>query len=167
MKRKPQMADVLTHEVKSCVNAYLMARAYAETMRERINAIYRDILTECPIYETRSGKPILDPERLYLCEDDALVRDAWDEANKRERAAGIKPDLMPDEHCPALAAEFMQTKAENMLIKASGAPFGVTNNSLLCAGLGKRQKWIDLIVSLVVSQPDFRNPLTGELSTNA
>lgn len=151
---------VVTHEVKALVSAYLLARAYAELTRERVNTIYREILTQCPVYADRTGDQIFSPDKLYLCSDDALVRDARDEANKRERASGIKPADMPDDYCPALVAESLLSDVESCLIDASGAAFGITNKKVLCArdGLAKRQKWIDLVVGLVVRQPDFRGP---------
>jgi len=168
--KKPAMKHIYTPELKSAVNAYLMSRAYAETMRDKVNAIYKDILTQCPVYadlrtpegkQIGQGEQILDPEHLYLCSDDALVQDAWAEADKRERAAGIKPDSMQDEYCPALVAENLQRETERLLIEVSGKPFGMDNHKLLCAGLEKRQQWIDLVCQFVVSQPDFKNPLAA------
>ena len=151
---------VATPAVKSLVNAYLMARVMAESMREQVNAIYLDILTECPIYGDRDGRQIFDPGRLYLCDNMSLVQDAWDEADQRERKAGLKPASMPADHCPALVAEHDLIKVEWELIKASGEKLGVTNTKLLCAGGSEmRQKFIDLVVGLVISLPDFKSPL--------
>lgn len=163
MKRKPKMHEVLTDEVRSCVNAYLMARAYAETMRARVDEVHRKILTECPIYADKSdGRQILTSGDLYLSKNEVHCRDFYDEADKRLKAAKIKPNDMPTDWCPALVAENLQTKTERLLIDASGEPFGVTYHNLLCAGLDARQKWLDLIVEMVVNSRGFKNPLTGE-----
>ncbi len=162
---KPKIQDMLTPEIRSCVNAYLMARAYAETMREKVDAIHREILTECPIYaDKHEGRQIFKSGDLYLCTNDALCQDFYEEADKRLRAAKLKPDNMPVDHCPALVAEHLQVKTEWLLIGAAGEPFGITNDKLLCTpnGLENRQKFIDLVVSLIVNQPDFKNPLTGK-----
>ena len=150
-----KITDIATHEVTRYVEAYLVARAYAETMREEVNKIYRDILTECPVCAD-DGTQILSPDRLYLCSDDDLVRDVYAEANKREREAGLKPADMPNDYCPALVAETLKIEAENRLIEAAGRPLGIDNNTLLCAGLDKRQRFIDLVVGLVLSLPNFK-----------
>lgn len=167
-KLTPEM--LLTPEVKSYVNAYLMARAYAETVRERINAIHLQILTECPIYSDRyEGRGVVEEPRqilrskdLYLCTNDALCKDFYAEANKRERECGLKPASIEDGYCPALVAERLQMQIEHKLVEASGRLFGVTVNSLLCAahGLERLAQWIDLVVQMVANSPDFKNPLT-------
>lgn len=161
---KPKMNEVITPEVKSYVNAYLMARAYAETMRAKVDAIHRDILTECPIYADVHGhtQQIFKSGDLYLCSNDALCRDFYDESNKRLRAAKLKPDDMPVDHCPALVAEHLQVKCEWALIEAAGRPFGITNDKLLCNGLKTRQEFIDLVCKMVVKLPGYKNPLTGK-----
>jgi len=164
---QPKLSDLTTPEVKRAVGAYLLARAYAETMRERVDEIERQILAECPIYaaERWGGEQILTGKRLYLASDDAkaLLEDFYAEANHRERKAGLKHKDMPDEHCPALVAESKQCDAENLLIDISGRPFGVNCSKLLTGGqaLERRQKWIDLVVGCIVNLSDFRNPLTG------
>jgi hypothetical protein len=160
----------LTPALTSYVSAYLMSRAYAETMRQRVDAIERAILTECPIYadtdrrcSTGTPEQIFSGKDLWLCSDEALCADFYAEANKRERAAGLKPDSMPDDHCPALVAEHLQLQMEWKLIDESGRPFGVNSGNIMCCsnGLENRQKWIDLVVGFVVNSPGFKNPLTG------
>lgn len=155
----PKLHDFTTHEVKSYVRAYLLARTHAQLTRARVNATYREILTECPVYATDTGRPILDPGHLYLSDSEAHVRDAYDEADKRLRAAGVKPANMPVDHCPALVAEHLQINIERQLIEAAGRPLGITNDGLLSLGLDDRQKFIDLVVGLIVNQPDFTSPL--------
>ena len=166
MNRKPKMSEVITPELKSCVNAYLMARAHAEVMRTKVDEIHRQILTECPIYADVHGRTeqIFKSGDLYMCSNDALCRDFYDEADKRLRAAKLKPSDMPVDHCPALVAEHLQTKTEWMLIESAGTPFGITNDLLLSQphGMEQRQKFIDLVVRLIVSTPGFKNPLTGK-----
>lgn len=158
-----QLQDIATQEVKSYVNAYLMAQIRAETIREKVNVIQRDILSESPLSpgelaaKCKHTEPITDPKYIYLCDDQAQLADYFAEASKREREAGLKPDEMPDEHCPALVAEHFQTEVENMLIKAAGKPLGIDH---LYGELRKR--FLDLVVRLVVNLPDFRNPLTGQ-----
>lgn len=160
--KKPALNEVVTPEVKSLVNAYLLQRALAETMREKVDAVYREILTEIPVYAEDRGDRVYTYQLLYLCSDDALCEKIYAEGNKRLRALKLKPDDMPDGYCPALVAEDKQVKIETALIDAAGAKFGIDSDKLLCAGLKTRQEFIDLVVKLVVSLPGFKNPLTGK-----
>lgn len=162
MNRKPKMSEVLTPALVSAVNAYLLARAAAETMRERVDAIERQILTESPIYADKAdGRPILDGRELYLSSDEDAFQDYLIECDKRERAAGLKPADMPRDYCPALVLEDLQRKAERLIVETGGKPFGFTVDRLLCAGLDTYREFIDLTVRLVVNRPGFKNPLTG------
>ena len=155
-----QASDVATAETKSLVNSYLMARVYAEAMRERVDAIGREILKEMPLYADMAdgSARIVEPSQIFLCTDDAATGAYFLEASKRERAAGIKPTNMPDEYCPALVAESRLSKIENMLIDASGKALGVDSNSPGMY-LERRKRYIDLVVGMIVNMPGFRNPL--------
>lgn len=157
--------DSITPAIKSGVNAVLIARAYAETMRTEVNKVYAEILTECPVYADRWGetKQILNPDDLYLCGNEDLVADAYAEANVRLRKLGLKPAEMLDDNCPALVAETLLIDAQHVLVGAAEEVFqGITIDKLLCAGLDKYKQWIDLLCGLVISLPDFHNPLTGK-----
>ena len=160
MKTKPKLKDVLTPELCSLVSAYLTTRAFAETMREKVEEVYREVLTQCPVYANTFGRTeqILSSGELYMCSDEALVQDVYDEVDKRLRARKLKPADMKAEYCPALVAENLQITAENLLIESAGAPFGITSSNLY--SLENRQKFIDLNVQLVVSSTGFKNPLT-------
>lgn len=165
-------AKDVTPAVKSSVSAYLMARAYAETMRGKVDEIQRAILEECPLangVEQEHGiepKEITDPHRAWLCSDNDMMQDYYAESDKRLRAANLKPDDMPDAHCPALVAEHIQLKTEWLMLDCATEMLGMDfdgkelNNRLLCMSLEKRQEFINLLVKLVVNLPDFKNPLT-------
>ncbi len=157
----------VTPAVKASVRAYLLARVYHETMREKVNEVYNAILTEMPIYSDRhdgeDGKQIFDPSKMYLTKDDEACKRIYAEANVRLRAAGLKPDSMGDDYCPALVAGSVQTKAEHVVIEAAAEMMGRDDpekfgNSLICLGLEKYHKFIDLVVGLVVNLPDFKAP---------
>lgn len=164
MSTTNEMNQIVTPAVKSLVSAYLLARTYAEVQRERVDEIHLAILTECPILDDETGEPLLRSKDLYRTDNEALCADFYAEADKRLREAGIKPASMPTEFCPALVAEHELVKIERMLIDESGKPLGVDHNKLLCArhGMENWRKWIDLVVGLIVSLPDFKNPLTGK-----
>ena len=149
---------------QSAVQAYLMQRAMAETMRAKVDAIHREILEECPVYADKrdGGDQILRSRDLYLCSDEALCEDFYAESDHLLKKAGIKPETMPRDHCPALVEEHNLTKVEWVLLNDIAGPhFGVDNDRLLCAGLEKRQQFLDLIVGAVVNSPKFENPLQG------
>lgn len=166
----------ITQAVKSSVNAYLMARAYAETMREKVDVVYKETLEIFPLYtdltsrrisKRRRCKPerIYDPERMYLSADEETCKEVYADVNHQLRKQGIKPETMPDDYCPALTAEHLQTKTEHILIDAAAEMLGETGDfrhRALCLGLDKYKQFIDLVVSLVVNLPDFKNPLTGQ-----
>jgi len=169
MKTNLTMQDV-TQDVKSSVNAYLMARAYAETMRSAIDKIQRGVLEECPLtngLEVKHGKSerrITDPEHAYLETREDHIQDYYAECDKREREAGLKPKEMEFDYCPALVAEHLQVKSEWLLIESAAEMLGEDkpedfNNKLLCHGLESRKKFIDLVVGLVLNLPDFENPM--------
>lgn len=158
-----KLKHLLRLEVRSYVIAYLMARAYAETVEAQVEPVHRAILEECPVYADRAdGRQILKADDLYLCSNEAHCRDFYDEADHRLRKLGLKPATMPKEHCPVLVAKHELTKIEWKLIDASGQGFGVNSSNILNHGLEDRQKWIDLVVGLHVNQPDFVNPITGK-----
>ena len=112
----------------------------------------------------RDGRPerIIEPRYDWLMSD-ADFKDYHANANHIERQRGIKPAEMPDEHCPALAAEAIQRQAEQLLIKTAWpliAPEGSTAEPPLIYG-DQRKRLIDLLCRLVVNQPGYKNPLTG------
>lgn len=166
MSIKPK--DVLTQDTISCVNAYLMARAYAETMRDQVNEVHEKLLREFPVYADKAtrgankGEQILNSGDLYLCSDDAQCQFFYDEADIALRECGLKPESMPDTHCPALVAEHLLVKAESLLVDTVAPIFNMDRQRLLCAGMKKYHKFTDLIVGMVVSSPGYKNPLTGK-----
>jgi len=164
--KKNDILKIINHEVKRCVSAYLLAQAHAKVLRETVDKVHYDILTQCPIYAdklaARGGvaPQILDHNKLYLCTNKFLLQDFYDEADHRLKKLHIKPDNMAHDFCPALVAEELQTQAENLLIESAGEPLGITNEKLLrCRdGLARRQEFIDLVTGLIIRQTDFKNP---------
>jgi hypothetical protein len=160
---KSKLTQVATYEVKSLVSAYLLALTFAKVQRQRVDEIHRALLDECPIYADRNeNEKITKSGDLYLSSDESACEEFYAAANHALRKAGIKPDDMPDEKCPALVAEHDRIKIEWKLIDAAGKPFGISNDNILNDGMATRQKFLDLVVGLVVSLPDFKNPITGK-----
>jgi hypothetical protein len=156
-KPTPQIGDFLTPEIVRGVQNYLIARTHYEAKRAEVQPILRQILTERVLMATLSckhtGRPpyrIVDPKDLFLCEDDAACREFYAEGNRRERAAGVKPANMPDDHCPECVAHSLLIEAENVLIDEAGRSQGIDSSML---HLEKRAKFLDLVCGLVVNHP--------------
>jgi len=175
MKDKLTVADI-TPAVKSAVNAVLLARAHAEVIRAQVHAIESAILAEAPLYvsaehaEGRTDERITEPGKVWLTDlESPQYKEHQAETNKRLRAAGLKPDSMPDNHCPACVAECLQSDAEHLLIHCAAEMLEAGDgkefhHKLLCAGMEKYRKFIDLICGLVVNLPGYCNPLNGKIA---
>lgn len=118
--------------------AVVKAQAYAQTMREQVDKIQRQVLKEVPLYDDLIAEHnhterhrITDPKDTYLSKDDAAFQRYVMECSNRERAAGLKPATMPDEYCPALVAEDLQRKAERVLLDSGGSLFGISADDMV------------------------------------
>ena len=155
---KPQ--DI-TPELRQAVAVYLDAVAKARVIREKVDAVQRTILTEMVLIDgtERERGRITDPKRTWMCRDDEVLHRYYAEVDSRLRAAGLKPDEMETDYCPALVAEDVQRKAEWAIFDTASTMLEMElsgqelNSGLLCMkkGLEKRQEFIDLTVGLVLS----------------
>ena len=106
----------------------------------------------------RDPEPITRPQDLYLSEDEEAVARYYVAVDLALRKAGLKPETMDQDHCPALVAEYAQLEAEWALldvvanIMQLGFNGAELNNRLLSLhdGLEQRRRFIDLLLSLVV-----------------
>jgi len=166
MDTKTIEKSINTPAVHKLVRAYLLARTFYEVTKEKVDAVYAEIMEEIPVYSDakhrvqRGGKVerIYDHEKLYLTDDDEACRRIWDEADKRLRAAGIKPDNMETDHCPALVARSELSKIQGALIDEAGKGMEITVDRLLSAGLDIYNKFIDLVVGATLANPKFKHP---------
>lgn len=171
MPTPKRQLPALTAELQSAVNAYLMARAMAETLKPIIHQIEADLLQEMPInYDPqwaeksrRRGGELLEgritaPDQLYLAVLDSPEMTAyWDalDAKKQERF----PDPARSKNsCPYLVADHQRIQAENLMINASASLHG--HADLTCDRLHgeQRKKMISLILGLVINHPQFKSP---------
>ena len=149
-------AAIMTPAVKSLVGTYLLARIYAEIMRADVDKVHDQILIEIEIHANTYGRTerLCKMKDLYMSDDDALCQKIYIEADKRLKAAGIKPADMERDYCPALVAENDLCEIEALIIKETGTPFDIENL------YGEdRKTWLDLVVSAIIAAPDFVNPL--------
>lgn len=162
MKAKLTKEDI-TPEFKEAVKVCLQARAYAETMRAEVDKVKREVLAAtfysvAPEHRTRRDTPeiINDPKLDWLMRMEDF-RTYHAELNKIERIRGIKPADMPDEHCPALVAEDLQSKAEHAMLDLFGEIMEVPNFCDMCTTkLDTYREAVDLACKLVVNLPGFK-----------
>lgn len=111
--------------------AVLMAQAFAELERERVDAYILPIFQSFqphfrvnPKWAERYGELVQKPRDLYLCDNEAIVADYFAECDAAHRAHGFKG---PQGHCPALSAEWLHTQAETALIELAKPLTGIDN----------------------------------------
>jgi len=171
-----QRAQKVARELTPIVDAYLMAKAYAELQREKVDAIQRRLLDATEYYPDRTlgrrgitkRERITDPKSTWLMSDTDSNKYLTDLRNELT-AAGYTIEDIPDQPywiytCPALSAETLQIDAERALIHQAGELLNCGPDfyhRLLCAGLDKLHEFVDLCVKMVVNAPGYKNPLTG------
>jgi len=171
------MNTTITPAVKASVTAYLLARTYAEVEKDRTDKICRDILTTAPYYsEGRFGDParrIINPDEAWrLSEVDHTDYLLYERHKLEEVGYKINDPPGTSYKHPALTARSLQRDAELLIITTTLEMLGKDinpkefSNSLLSDpkghGLERRQKWIDLVVKMVLALPDYTPPKIGE-----
>jgi hypothetical protein len=163
---KTAFVKFITHPMTvALVDSYLVTRAEAETLRGIVDRIYTDYLTDHPIRvaakwreSSREMQEFITGSNDSYLADDAEWEGLFIEIDKRTRAAGIKPDSMERDYCPALVAENNAREAARQLVKHAAPMFDVNFDSLM-GSLENYYKFRDLVVSAVVSHPSYISPL--------
>ena len=160
-------AESIAYACEAAVDAVLMARAYAEVKRDQVDAIKRDELALCHYYVAEEhakrrgvGERITEPGLDWLMSEERFSEYIM-QIKKVERERGVKPDDMPDDHCPACVAETVRMQAERLLIDTAW-PLVSEDGSERGKGMlygDKRQLFLDLICKMVVNRPGYKNPL--------
>ncbi len=108
--------------------AVVMAQAFAQVERERVNAYVLPIFAEYEFFNDMEAKygakleRIADPGKLYLSENEALAADYYAACDHAHREHGFEG---PTGHCPALIAENLKIQAEGFLLDAGCKLFGI------------------------------------------
>lgn len=153
----------LIREVTPAVNAYLLAKCHAEITAEQVHEkIDRPLLDLYCFRNERTGAEITKVSHLYLAGDVDLSA-FW--AERDAEIAKQYPGITPG-HCPALIAEGLERDARRLVVEIAcqHIGLGLDADKVICAGLEKYQKLTDLVVSFVVSQRDYKNPLTRKVA---
>ena len=156
-------ADRAARELMPAANTLLLAKANAELWAERVAPVQRELLRTCKITygnldREKQGQPITDPKDSWLMGDDQAAH-YFAELDAEYRRRGWLTDADGVGYCPALMAGHLVTKAEHaMIVRAAEFIPGLEVDVLLCAGLEKYHKAIDLLIGLVVNHPSYRKP---------
>lgn len=99
---------------------YCALKVIAEDLRAAVDKVQRRLLLdECPLFkDLDGGDRIIDPKDYWLSQDEAACKAYYAAQDRELRAAGIKPDDMDDQFCPALVAEHNVIKARLAIIDA-------------------------------------------------
>ena len=154
----PRAAEIV-HKLNPCVNALLLAKTHASMQREAMRKIDLELIDWlAPVYGNihsgKVGKPITDPKHLWMMGDEEAAN-YYAERDKAIRKAGY--DVKPG-YCPALIAEEVERIAARTLIEASEEFFGTSADDLICSGIANYNKFVDLLIGLVVNHPNYRKP---------
>ena len=89
------------------------ATAFASVERERVDAYVHPIFMRYEFRDEDDGSIVADEHRAYLAGDDPRFPAYYAECNVAHREHGYKGE---DGTCPALVAEMLKIRAENLLL---------------------------------------------------
>lgn len=144
-------------------HSVLMARAYAQLMRERVDAYIQPLFASYTFYVSddvaaRTGRRerITDIKRLYLT--NLQGRDYLDFLEDCDHAHRKHGFTGPAGHCPALVAEELQRKAEYALLLAASDLFGVELQNTYGE---TRANALDLLIGATIKAWSAKNQRIG------
>jgi hypothetical protein len=126
-------------ENRSLAETVLTAQAFAEIERERVDTYVAPIFARYG-FKDDEGNAIASPRKLYLCEDDAACAAFYAECDTAHRAHGFTGGAG---ECPALVAEDLLTKAQNLLLDSLARFVGVDG---FAGSLELREKALKLAI---------------------
>lgn len=136
----------LAADTVPAVRAVLLAQAYAELKRQQVDAYIQPIFDRYR-FEVRpewrhEGRPvaIATPHDLYLSDDEPGAAAFYKDCDDEHRRHGFDG---PPGHCPALVAEHLLMRAEQLLIELTAPFFGIEEGRLYGE---HRRKFLDLII---------------------
>ena len=168
-KPLPTIADVermaADRHMHGVVNAYIMAKAYAQTWRERVEPIRRDVLrligaTYADKHGRRTG-PISNPKHAWLMSDEQH-REWCAELDHEYRSRGWLDKSDDIGVCPALKAEELERQAARAVLLAASEYVDILEpDALLCAGIEKYREGVRIVCGLIVNHSTYRRPKIG------
>lgn len=150
-----------TPRIHELVYMVLELQAQAEILRDEVDTVWNRSLLEKNYFveaekvsrATRKGERVINHNQTYL-----LSKKDFDElmliTDSRLRAAGIKPDSMSLDYCPALVAEDELRKARRELVDLAGQPINVSADRILSSGVNweaNYKKFLDLVIGAILA----------------
>ncbi len=165
-KTSPQITDIKCMandpQLHNAVNTYLMAKAYVQTWRERVDPIQRDTLKLIgAVYadkHSRKTGPITDPKDSWLMSDEQH-REWCDELDHEYRSRGWLTDADARGVCPALKVEELERQAARaVLMLAAQYVEALEPDGLICSGMKNYRKGLEIVCGLIVNHSTYRKP---------
>jgi len=106
------------NEMIEASKAVFMAIAYKETIKDTIETIKKDCLKQFNFFDTRTGKKINNPDKLYLAlkEQEQDCDNYYLDCHRAYLKAGFK---VKEYYCPLLIAESTEREAKKLLVEVS------------------------------------------------
>lgn len=137
---------------RSLAMTVVKAKVFAEMERERVDAYVRPIFLRYgfrdDLFEDGNGEILTDPRRLYLSKEDDRAKEFYAECDRAHREHGFDG---PEGHCPALVAEDLQCRAEQLLL-ASLAAFQGLDDHDFSRSLDLRARALDLALGVCLGK---------------
>jgi hypothetical protein len=144
---KPNNLKAWARANRSLAMTVAKAKAFAEIERERVDAYIAPIFARYG-FKDEDGKAIENASRLYMCEDDAACKAFYAECELAHRANGWKGE---EGCCPALVAEDLQCRAEQLLLDSLGRLSSVDGGDF-CRSLELRAKALNLALTVCLGR---------------
>jgi hypothetical protein len=135
-------------ELRPLAVEYCAKKGIAEVLREQVDAIAKRVLAdECPLYrDLEDGERVIEPKDYWLCEDEAALKAYYAAMDRELRAAGLKPDEMELDYCPALVAQNNAMEARRQIIRVMAPLVGIERNLLWG---DKEDQFFELVMGLI------------------
>lgn len=163
-----EVQQVMCAVLQPHVNTLMVATALYQLEAERKNEIEKKVLKKGDFWsglERHIGgvRRITDPKDTWKIRDEHATA-YFNTLIALDLLDGY--EVASEGKCPALVAKSHKLEAEQLLVAAAEVFFpGVTWHKLLCLGLDKLDKYIDLLVGLVLQAPNYERPNLKEFAS--
>lgn len=144
---KINQAEII-NSIREPARRVIELRRKAAVLRAEVDKIKRVVMAEMQLKD-EDGNIVLNPDVSWTIEpeEELLLFHSKLQKIVREKIPGANE--LPEDHCPALSAEFDLCNAENDLLRAICPIMGTDPEQVMVAKSDLRQKFIDLTLELV------------------
>jgi hypothetical protein len=138
----------IINSIREPARRVIELRRKAAVLRAEVDKIKRSVLAEMQLKD-EDGNIVLNPDVSWTIEpeEDLLLFHAKLQKIVREKIPGANE--LPEDHCPALSAEFDLLAAENDLLRAICPIMGTDPEQVMVAKSDLRKKFVDITLELV------------------